>query len=276
MLLPLLLALHNPAHAAPEFVYTSRVGASYWSLGLRGTVEPGLRWSLWNKPDNVLFEDTAFEAVFLNQFTPAYYRGGAQLTFSPIAVFDLTATWIGTAYFGTFSSIRATDDPTLVYTDAVSETMDRAPGWGHRASINPTLKAKVGPVIVVLDAEVQKWWITAGTGESGNPLVGDYFYEPELSIVAAFDDVSLSGSAVALYDLDLDEGDGRWLYIGSLTTYVHSIQADDTQLRSGALAVLHTQEGKWKYAVVAQAHLKDRIYPTAFPPYVGLQVIYSL
>lgn len=275
MLLPLVLALHSPAQAAPEFVYTSRVGASYWALGLRGTVEPGLRWSLWNKPDSVLFEDTAFEAVFLNQFTPAYYRGGAQLTFSPIAVFDLTATWVGTTYFGTFSSIRATDDPTLVYSDAVSETMDRAPGWGHRAAINPTLKAKAGPVIIVLDGEVQKWWITAGTGESGNPLVGDYFYEPEMSIVAAFDDVLLTGSAVALYDLDLDEGDGRWLYIGSLTSYVHSIQADDTQLRSGALAVLHTHEAQWKYALLAQAYLKDRIYATTFPPYVALQVIYS-
>jgi hypothetical protein len=276
MLLPLLLALHPAAQAAPEFVFPRRLGASYWGLGLRGTAEPGLRWSLWNRPDSVLFEDTAFEAVFLNQLTPSYYRGGAQLTFSPIAVFDLTARWIGTAYFGTFSSVRATDDPSLAFTDAEAEALDRGTALGHRASLNPTLKAKVGPVIAVLDGDLQRWWLRPGQGESGQPLVGDYYYEPELSVVMGFHDVSLQGSAALLYDLDRDEGDGRWIYLGSLTSYVHTVAADATMLRTGALAVLHTHEGTWKYALLAQAYLDDRYYTRPLPPYVGFQAIYSL
>ena len=53
----------------------------------------------------MLFGDTFVQVECICQFTPAYAQVGPSVTFSPIAILDLSAQYIVSPYFGTFSSM---------------------------------------------------------------------------------------------------------------------------------------------------------------------------
>ena len=210
----LMLALLTSASAA-EFTNNASVAASYWSLGLRFAATPGVKFPLWNQEDSVLFSDTALKVECICQFTPAYARIGPSVTFSPIAIFDLSAHYVASPYFGTFASLIGFDDPDTEWSvenlDAAIEAGNRGTGYATRWGTSATLKAKAGPVIVAFNGQLQGWDVNPADN-----VVGDYIYEPELDLMIEREDISLGTTGVLLYDKALSED--RQLRVGVMNS----------------------------------------------------------
>ena len=267
MLLFSLLAL--PALAA-QTTFDASVAGGYWPLGLRFSATPGLKFPLWNQEDSVLFGDTFLQLECLCQATPAYGRIGPSVTFSPIAVFDVTAHYVVSSYFGTFSSLIGFDDPDTVWTDEVLDAeIDagrRGTGWATRWGTDATLKAKAGPVIVALNGELLGWNIHAADN-----VEGQYVYEPQMDLMLAWKDQVRSTSAVLLVEKGLPEE--RTMRLGLLDSTSKALSTDSSIHRIGPLWTLDS--GVWSYLALVQAQLEHQLQEVV-PPYLAFQVKYTM
>jgi hypothetical protein len=254
--------------AAAEFTMNASVAASYWPLGLRVDTSPGVKVPLWNQEGSVLFGDTALTVECLCQFTPSYVRVGPKVTFSPIAVLDLSAHYTVSPYFGTFTSLIAFDDPDIIWSDAVlnaeTDAGNRGTGMARRWGTSATLKAKVGPVIVAGNGELRGWSFT-----TSDNVVGEYIYEPETDLLLTRTDTTLSTTGVLLYEKVLSED--KTMRAGVMDSYTAAMTAGGSMHRLGPMATLSTAGGKWNYLLLLQAQLDHRVHEV-FPPYTALRV----
>lgn len=266
MLLALALAT-APAHAA-EPTFDAALGVSYWGLGLRGAVRPGLKQPLWNQEGSLLFSDTFLHGYVGLEVTPAYARVVPTVVFSPIAVLEVTAHYAYSGWFGTFSTLKAFDRPDADYSDPVLAEMTGAPGTGHRYGGEVTLQGKAGPVIVALWGNAEHWVANPVGGRDGC-----CFYESERELLFGWEENYVAGNGVALYEADL--GEGRKLRVGNVTNWSKALSTDDVLLRSGLLAA-YTMDEHWTFVLLSQPYLISRVYTTAFPPYTAGQVRWSM
>jgi hypothetical protein len=196
-------------------------------LGLRGQFRPGFTQHLWGEHDDILFKDTYVRGLADISATPSYARIGPEIGFSPIAVFEMRASVVWSEYFGTFSSVIGFEDADAVPSaEALQREADlgyRDHGWGVRYSGGATLQAQFGPVVIYMDGALRHW-IT----HPGPAVRGAYFYEPEISLVLAFEDTTFEGLGLLGFELP-DSRDDRSLLLGSGTLGALSIVADDSR-----------------------------------------------
>ncbi|MFT5680407.1 MAG: hypothetical protein ACI8RZ_001313 [Myxococcota bacterium] len=266
----MLLALIATASAA-EFTMNASVAASYWPLGLRFETAPGVKIPLWNQEDSVLFGDTSLKLECLCQATPAYARVGPKVTFSPIAILDLSAHYTVSPYFGTFTSFIGFDDPDTAWTpevmDAKVEDGNRGTGLATRWGTSATLKAKVGPIIVAANGELRGWELS-----TADNVVGGYLYEPETDLLLARSDTTRHTTAVLLYERELSAD--KAMRVGAMNSTTASMEAGGRMHRLGPMATLSTADGTWSYLLLVQAQLEHRVEVEegkVFPPYVALR-----
>lgn len=267
-----LLPLVSAADLSPDLEV--RGAFSYARVGLQADLRGGAKIPLWNQAGSALFSDTFLKVHGTAMVTPAYLRGGARLTFEPIAVFNLAAFGYYSYYFGNFQTIIAFDDPHVNYgtnDELEAFSAQQTPGGGFTWGLSPTIKAKAGPMIIAINAEYTSWHITA------EPQYGDYFFEREYELLIGFQDQMLSTNGLLLYHLDRNPEDGRYLRIGDITTWRRALgDTDDTLLRTGLLVSLSAREERWTHSLIVQPYLISRAYPNAFPPFVAYTVKWVL
>lgn len=296
MLTALLLAA---SASAADWATRHQVAASYFPIGLRYAYRGEYRMPLWDDEASVLFEKTWLAPGIYFEATPAYVRAGPQIDFTPIAIFDVTAEAIGFAYFGTFSGVTVFDspdayfgaravqsakaegctstvgDPSLCFPDAVIDHEHRLDGknrsYGLRLTVSPTLKAKVGPIIIAIPGEVHRFMVARPDGETG-----DWFYEPQLDALLGFKDTVIMSSPVLFYAIREDtDDDPRFFYLGLRGDYQTVLGSGDTTARLGPMAVFDpgVKRAVPTLVVFTQAYLTSPIHPT-FPPYIAAAALW--
>lgn len=292
------LLLTSSVHAI-EWTSRHQVAASYFPIGLRYAYRGESRMPLWDQPDSVLFEKTWLAPGMYFEATPAYIRAGPQLDFTPIAIFDVTLEAVGFAYFGSFSGVTVFDspdayfgsravqsakaegctskvgEPALCFPDAVithEHGIDgKNGGYGLRLTASPTLKAKAGPIIVAIPAEIHRFMVSRPDGETG-----DWFYEPQLDALLGFKDTVLTSSPVLFYVVrDDTDDDPRFFYAGLRADYQQVLGSGDQSAKLGPMVVFDpgVKRAVPTFVAFTQAFLISPIHPT-FPPYIAVAAIW--
>jgi hypothetical protein len=255
-----------PTAGAVEPILEASLGATVFSLGAGARVAPGLKWSLWNDPDNILFADTFLKAEVGVELTPVYTRAVPRLIFSPLAVLELSVHYAGTAYFGTFNGLVPFDSPDAPYSEVFFDNSEPIPGSSHRVGGNATLQAQVGPVIVVLWGDAERWTATPFSGREGC-----CYFEPERELMFNWEETYIGTGGVALYEVVFNKELGQLLRVGNMTNYQTALGTGDELLRSGLLAA-YSPDKHWTVALMAQPYFISRQWPDPFPPYIATQV----
>jgi hypothetical protein len=178
------------------------LAASVNPLGLQNVVEVS-----WSRPlsrsRSPLLEGAHLSFGLSHRLTPAYARGGAWVELAPLSVLELRAGAEPVAYFGTFHSLL----PFSSYDDAFGDEARRArsgaePGAALRVYAAPTVKARVGRLLLRSRADLE-WWTARAPGP--------YFYEPfRDTLLQSSGDTLVATETVALWSLR-EEGRGRLL-----------------------------------------------------------------
>jgi hypothetical protein len=250
-------------------------GGSYWRLGVFGKVLAGKRIPMFEKEGSVLFQDTGLKVLGELNSTPAFARPGARLVFSPLAIMDLHLHGGVDAYFGNFQTVVGYPDASYEYgdneqiADYREDTGNYGTGMGWHGGAALTLKAKAGPILVLLNGDLTHWSVDA-------EVDGDWIFEREMELmIARGGDQTLNLNAVLLYELDVDPSDPRKLRFGSLTTKRSSLGAEDELFRTGVLASWFQTE-QLSHTLVVQPYLKDRAYDTVMPPFAAYVLKYKV
>lgn len=239
------------------------LAGSYWDEGAKVAAYPGAQARLWGDPDSLLFGSTFLRLEGVAAVTPSYARLGPRVTFSPIAVFELSAHYLGSAYFGTFSSIKGFDDPGVVYDDEALDGSVRGPGLGSVWGVEATVQGKLGPVVVATFGDLRGWDVWPA-----ERVVGEYWWEPEVELLLSRHDHTWALNGVLLYEHLFDEQKGRKLYLGGMYSQATSLDTADVWRRVGPMANF-SLDSRWSFLLLVQAYVEDRIYTTPLPPYIG-------
>ena len=268
MIQAVLLLMALPRAAAWEPVLKADLSATYWGIGLAASVTPGVQQRLWGEDGSLLFGDTFVRAEWIGYLTPAYGRTGPKVTFSPIAIFETSASCLGGYYFGNFSTITGFGHPADPYDPGALEARlaYRDDGWNTRCGADATLQAMVGPVIAAAWGGAERW-----TTWPGERVRSDYFFEPEVEVLISMDDTFWHTDGVLLYQILFDEAKGRTLVVGDMTTWRASADTGDRLLRTGLMAV-YSPKAAWTVLFLLQPYLWSRTYGVPLPPYVAAQV----
>ncbi len=242
------------------------LGVSYWDEGLKLAAYPGVQKRLWGEDGSLLFGDTFLRLEGVAAVTPSYTRLGPRVTFSPIAVLELSAHYLPSAYFGSFSSIKGFDDPGTVYTDEVLDGATRGPGLGQVWGAEATVQGKLGPVVVASFGELRGYDVWPA-----ERVEGEYWWEPESELLLSRHDLTLSLNGLLLWEQIFDEEKGRKLYLGGMFSQSASVDTGDLWRRVGPLVNM-SFDPRWSLLVLVQAYLDDRVYTTPLPPYLGLRL----
>ena len=147
MIFALLAASAQAWGLEPVFDWT--LSATAAPLGAETSFLPGVRQPRWDDPDNLLLSETYLQANGVVMITPAFTRAGIELAFQPAAVFELRARYAVVGYYGTFTAILPFADPAADYGPEAREGRPRTSGWGSFTSVQPTLRLKAGPVVLL-------------------------------------------------------------------------------------------------------------------------------
>jgi hypothetical protein len=266
---------------AAEPTLDAAVGLSYWRLGLNVGVRPGLVIDMpWQQEGSVLMGSAALKPQLDVTASPAQARVGGRLRFEPIAMLDITPYAYGTAYFGNFQTVVGYDDWDVNYgdNDAIATYIEEDPtrqatGKGVHAGINGTIKAKAGPVIVLANGDIGRWWVQSAATEQ-NPYFFEREYEVMMRAGQTGGDTMFMLNGLVLYELDRDTEDDKYLRAGSITTWRRTFTADDEVLRTGVLVT--ATKGKLTHVVLVQPYLRDRAFETVMPPFTAYQLKFAL
>jgi hypothetical protein len=241
---------------------------TYNRLALSANGQYGLHVPKWEKEDNILFQNTGIDVVGELSATPAFSRLGMRATITPIALLKLQGYAFASYYFGNFQTIVGYDtldenygenSEVNAYADA-SGRQYAAPGWN--AGGKATLQAKAGSIIFSNTIDYGMWSVNAPENETG-----EGFFEREKELMMAFgSETAVENNTLLLYQID--KSDDVFYRIGNLTTYRHSIIADDTLIRSGLLFVAQPKENR-NHVVIVQPYLQDRAFTSLTKPYVA-------
>jgi hypothetical protein len=274
LLTALMLTQPTAIASETETIGEASLSFSYWRLGMTLEGKLGARIPMLEKEDSLLFQDTGLKLLGVASTNPAFSRAGARVVFSPLAIVDLTGHGGVSTYFGNFQTVIGYTDPSENYGDNaamkayVEDTDNRAKGNGWHAGGALTLKAKAGPMVILVHTDMTHWDVDA-------KVEGDWFFEREQELMLALrGDQVLSINGVFLYELDSDPSDERFFRIGNLTTRRTSMAAEDELLRTGLLAIWQ-QGTHLSHTLLVQPYLRDRGFSTAMPPFTAYVLKYT-
>ena len=261
--------LGTPPAAAAEsdwsWVTQNTVAVSSFRSGLQVQSNIGRRLSLWEQEGNILRQNTGVEGTAAIVASPAHTRLGAQVTVSPLAIFDLHLYAGGVSYFGNFQTVVGyPDSSTAVGSNAaiaewVDTTNNQAPGLGMILGTKGVVKLQVGPVVGLLSTELTHWRVSSDVD-------GPWFFEREKEVLLELGgDEILDVNGLVLAELEVGSLD--WIRVGSLTTWRYGIGAQDSLLRSGALVSIG--KGPTRHNLIVQPYLSSRNFGPSDLPYVA-------
>jgi hypothetical protein len=251
--------------ASPVLHSENTLALSGVRTGLQVQSTTGLRYSLWEEEGNVLRENTGVLGAASLVVSPAHARAGAQLTISPLAIFDLHLYAGGVSYFGNFQTVVGYSEASTAVgsnadiADWVEQSGNQSPGRGMVLGARGVAKLQVGPVVGLLSGEFSHWRVSS-------EVEGSWYFEREKEVLIQFGaDEILDVNGLVLY-----QHEGRLfdtVRAGSFTTWRYGLGSQDSLVRSGAL--LSLGKGAFRHNVVVQAYLKSRNFSSAGLPYMA-------
>lgn len=251
----------------PVFDWT--LSATVAPLGAETSFLPGVRQPLWDDPDNLLLSETYLQANALVMITPAFTRAGFELAFQPAAIFELRARYAVVGYYGTFTAILPFADPDADYGPDAREGRPRTWGFGSFTSVQPTLRLKAGPVVLLANSTWRYGTVTPHDYQE----LGDYWLDPEMAIMTGQTDHTIDNNALLGLQAPTQKGQ---LYLGGYGTLRNAIATGDRLARVGPAAVWMLPDGHWTLFAIAQLYIEHQVFSDPLPPYVALRVQYSL
>ncbi len=255
---------------AGSWAMEHQVPVTLFPLGTRylGTAEYRTPFP-WQKEGNDLFEDVYFAAGPELEISPAYARAGARLHVVPIAVLDITADFVGTGYFETFTGVTDFDSPTDDHSEAAFETdallARRHAGLGYRLGVTPTLQAKVSHLILAFPQEFAHFVLTPPAESTG-----DYWYEAQYDTLIKWEDTVMVNTGLALWAFDeADDEDKRFFWLGARVDHQLAFGTSERSIKVGPMAVFRAGQSRLvpTVALFVQAYVESPIHPIV-PPYM--------
>lgn len=260
---------------AGEWNFQEQLAVSWFGKGLRFAMSAEDRFALWDKPGDLLFEETYLAPGAYLELTPAYARVGPRVHWKPIAVFELTLEAVWSGYFGTFSGVTDFPEPDSDYSEAAFETdavIARArAGHGWRFGASPTLQARVGRVIVAVPNDFYHMRMT-----TPDDATGAYWYEPQFDAMLAWNDTVMINNGLVFWSFADDKpDDARFFWLGAQYTHQYVFETEDRQQKVGPMVVFKPAKPKWVPTVVAFAQAWVQAPTRAvFPPYLAGALIW--
>ncbi len=235
-----------------------------WPSGALSDTRVQVRTPL-RRTDSVLFQDTTAGVGARTALTPAFAEAGAHATLAPIAIFDVDLFAGGVTYWPGAFGPRPTDHRgDTLPGDSDAAGFDRVGTSGLVVSANPTLKAKVGRVIVFDSWTVRHQRLAPGAA-------APWVIEPYTDLVLGWTDTVIEHQPGVLVDIIPDEG-AAWLRVGGTMRDRRSRVTEDRSLSAGGLVAMKTgaKPGAPTFAGMALAYAvdDDRV---GLAPYLGLQ-----
>lgn len=196
-------------------------------VGVQDVSELSWRWDLFASK-SALLSDAHVAVGVASDLTPAYARGGPFVELSPLSILDLRLGAEPVYYFGSFGHAASYPSLDSDFSRAAREARKdtAASGWGSRVYLAPTLKAKAGPWIGVVSAELERWDVD---------VAGPFFYEPlRDTLLAAHGATLWRGAALLLHERRLGQG-RKWV---AGVAYHSTRVSDASQNRIGKLGVV--------------------------------------
>lgn len=186
-----------PADAPGPYLWLYQsIGGGAFNSGLMSKSRIQLRTPALRN-ESVLFQSTFAGAGFELGLTPAFVQFGPRFMFRPVEILDVDAHLAWTYVWKSSAGLLPFDDLTGTYEADREAIRDQAlPGHRFEASISPTLKLKVGPVIGLWNVE---WAFIHHMKPAG--ATSRYVYEPRRDLVVAWDDVAVSNLAAILIEI---------------------------------------------------------------------------
>ena len=189
-------AVPAPAHAqsTPTVVTELRtqVGASINNLGAQYTLEWSRRKAL-APAAGPLRSDAHVQFGAATAVTPSYARVGLWAQVAPISMLVIRAGVEPALYFGTFNSLMSLDSRDAPFdTDTRKARGGATTGTVWRWYVTPSLRARLGRVVALASADIERWSASAD---------GPLFYEPTRdTLLAVSGDTLLGLRQVVMYE----------------------------------------------------------------------------
>ncbi len=181
---------------APWLWVYGAIGGGAFNLGLMGKARVQIRGAMLRN-DSVLFQTTYAGAGLEVGITPAFVQFGPRFSIAPIEIFDFDAhfswmhIWKSSSGMLPFEGLTGT-------LEKDREAIEHLAIPGHRfeASLSPTLKLKVGPVIGLWNSE----WAFIHHIKS-DAQTSTYVYEPLRDLVINWDEMIVTNLAAILIEV---------------------------------------------------------------------------
>lgn len=177
VLAPVLLAVTSYAQPKPtaptapvdRIVFSNLLVARANPIGLEDQIRAGYQRRLYASDSAALKDNFLFLGAH-PKLNPAGIKIGPSLELQPMSMLNLRASWDFVAWFGLFNCVQSFRGPEFNYSDATLRTLGAYATTGSRLTLDATLQAKVGPIVIRNRLGFERW--------SANLREGDrVFYE---------------------------------------------------------------------------------------------------
>lgn len=251
------------------------VGVAGWPSGLISDTRLQHRLPL-HRSKSIVFQDTWVGFGARARVTPAFADVGPRISIAPIDVFDVELQVAYTSYWPTSSGLLPYDRISESTRDFDRGDRHRAPAtrakWGSAftASAAPTLKAKVGPIIVLDGWKFDYFHIRTPNLDSR------FVYEPFYDRLLAREDVVIDHQGALLYEVFDGKRQPRTLMAGALFKHQWVHVSRDSTMQLGAVVMFKpSRSSAWPtFAGQALVYLQDEDR-VGGPPYMALASIWE-
>jgi hypothetical protein len=230
------LALAAPALAQEEPPEEEELNAWGWVEAVAGHNPPALssifsgflRYTYERSEDDPLFEELYLQVGASIEPNPAWTQASIQLEAVPLAPFRLRLRYDVYAFYGSSGALLSFPDADAPFGRRARDALDgeEEAGMGQRVLFQPTLRLKLGPVVVANQCNLAYYFL---------PGKGPYLLELEWDTLLKEDADGLVANRSSIL-FELWDGDGEAsLLLGPQYEVVRSFQAGVTRQRVGGL-----------------------------------------
>ncbi len=247
-----------------------------WPTGALSVTRAELRTPL-HRSDSVLFQDTHAGIGARVNASPAFVQSGVQASLAPIDVFDVDLFAGGINYWpGDFAPLPTDVRGGTLSSDRSTRADETVGARGLVLEAAPTLKAKVGRIIVFDAWTVRHQRLDAPTLTADGGEAQPWHYEPFTDLILSWTDTVVEHQPGLLVDIKPDEG-GSWFRVGATMRDKRSLGTGDRSQSAGLLLAAKPGEKEAVPTLAGMALMytidDDR---QGGVPFLGLQASWSI
>lgn len=234
-----LVASNTAAADTPDALHLhiqERVAASGFPSGAIATTRAQLRFPL-PRSRGLVFNNTFAGFGIRAAATPAFATVGGEVTLAPIDVFDVTArvSWLN--YYGVGTGLLPYGEVGSKLASVRSGRADESvTGHAFEVTIAPTLKGRVGPVVLIDGWEITRLWLLPGEGTGS-----DFVYEPFRDLIVSPTDWAFEHQGLVLID-PLKEHDPKTVMVGPSVRHRFALDSRDNSIAVGLTAIVRPMD----------------------------------